>query len=134
MGSSRPGMVNGQAVRFFQKLFLDLDGGCFLAHPREFVAVVYFFEGSEVAERAARRTHRVAWTIQAGVYQKKALADSEAKRVNSKSLPAAVAAVLHGGRPVFVLQLGRYATYAQAAASLAETKKLPRGSFVAVTR
>lgn len=100
----------------------------------QFDRVVYFFDGTEIATLAGQRTHCVAWTIQAGVFTKKPRADAAAQSLSRDGLAAVVMPVLRKGRPVFVLQLGRSATYDQAAAALGKTADLPEGAFVAPAR
>jgi len=100
----------------------------------QFDRVIYLFRGSDIAQQAARRTHSVAWTIQAGAYRNKSLAESEAAKLSSKDLPAEVEVVLLEGEPAFIVQLGRFPTYEQAMASLPTARKIRAGAFVAPTR
>ncbi|MDY6913578.1 MAG: SPOR domain-containing protein [Planctomycetota bacterium] len=100
----------------------------------EFGRVTYFFNGSELAKRAGRRTHCTSWTIQAGAFRRKGSATAAAAKLVSKNTLAVSRGVLYDGKPMFVVQVGRYPTYEQAIAELDKVKSKTGDAFVTVTR
>jgi len=100
----------------------------------QFDRVVYLFGDSQLARLAARRTHCTAWTIQAGAYADKRRADLAAKRLRDKKLPAVSRATLRDGKPLFLVLVGRFASYEQAAAALGRTKERRPDAFIVTTR
>jgi len=100
----------------------------------QFNRVVYFFAGSQLAGRAGRRLHARRWTIQAGAFRIRKLADEFAGRLRKQNLPAVARPVASPDRPVFAVQVGRYQTYDQASAALQSVRRLADDAFVTVTR
>jgi len=99
-----------------------------------FDRVIYFFDGSELARRAERRVRCSDWTIQVGAFADKPRADAAAAQLRANKINAFTHPVLDDNRPVFVVQIGRYPTYEQAAVGLAEVKRQQSDAFVTVTR
>jgi len=113
--------------------------GCVLQRKRQwrkaelqFRQVVEYFGGSEFARRSSRRVNATAWTVQAGAFAGRPGANSLAKELRSGGLAADVIPVLSGGRPLFVVVVGRYKTYEQAVKSLNGVRKHQTGAFVTV--
>jgi len=100
----------------------------------QFDRVVYLFADSELAGLARRRTHSTAWTIQTGAFREKIRADRAAAPLRDIGLSAFTQPLLQDQRPLFVVQVGRFDTYEQAAASLSEVQKHQPDSFVITTR
>jgi len=100
----------------------------------QFDRVLYLFRETDLARQAARRTHCVAWTIQAGVYRSKPVAEHEAGELHTRDLPAKVEVVVLDGSPAFVVQLGRFAAYEQTQAALVTARKLRPKAFIFPTR
>jgi len=100
----------------------------------QFDRVVHLFGDSKLGRLAARRTHCTAWTIQAGAYTSKRRADLAAKRLRDKKLPAVTEAILRDGKPLFLVLVGRFATYERAAADLHQTKTHKPDAFILTTR
>lgn len=96
--------------------------------------VVHVFAGSEIARRAERRLRCVAWTVQAGAYEKKAAADTEAVRFRAARLPANTRPVLVDGKLRFFVQVGWYDTRDKASALLPAVRKLRADAFVIPSR
>ena len=96
--------------------------------------VSHVFAGSEIARRSERRLRCVAWTVQAGAYEKKASADAEVARLRAAALPANTRAVLVDGKLRFFVQVGWYDTRDKAAASLPPVRKLCPAAFVIPSR
>lgn len=99
----------------------------------QFDRLVHLLGDSDLGARAARRTHCTAWTIQAGAFRKKDLAELSAKNFKSEGLPASVYPLMYDSEPLFVVQLGRYPTYEQAEAALSSYKQVEGTAFIVPT-
>jgi tetratricopeptide (TPR) repeat protein len=96
--------------------------------------VAHVFAGSEIARRAERRLRCVAWTVQAGAYEKKAAADTEAVRLRAARLPASTRPVLVDGKLRFFVQAGWFDTRDKAAALLPAVRKVRPDAFIIPSR
>lgn len=94
----------------------------------------YFFRGSELAMRAARRINCRAWTVQAGAFSDKGSADTAAEKLRRAKLPATVEPTLSREKLIFVVQVGRYAAYEQAVGALEGVRQHVDDAFVITTR
>ncbi len=99
-----------------------------------FQKVIYFFDGSELAKLASRRVNCVAWSIQAGAFEKKANAEKAAAEFAGSGIQATALPVVESGKLVYIVQVGRYATYEQAVATLDKVRKTKGDAFVVTTR
>ncbi len=99
----------------------------------QFDRVVYLFEGSKLAQLAGRRVRCTAWTIQVGAFKRKDRAASAGKRLREEKIPVIHKAILYDGRPLFVVQMGRFATYEQAMAELPAIQDHTPDAFVVPT-
>ena len=99
-----------------------------------FDRLIYLFPKSKVAALAGRRIRGVAWTVQVGAYRKKSRADQAAAALRADRLAAEVRPILQEGRPLFLVQAGRFQGYDQAAARLPELRRLHPDAFVTVTQ
>ncbi|MGA2265959.1 MAG: SPOR domain-containing protein [Phycisphaerae bacterium] len=100
----------------------------------QFSRVMELFPGTELEARADRRIHGRAWTVQVGAFENRKHAEDVVKELANKSIQADVVPMMNEGKPAFMVQAGRYATYEQAAAALAPVKKLQSDAFVTATR
>ena len=100
----------------------------------QFDRLDYLFPKSELAKLAGRKIRCTAWTHQAGSFSDKSRADAEAKRLKERNLPAESKSIAQDGRLVHVVQVGRFATYEQAAAAVGKTKQHQADAFITVTR
>jgi len=100
----------------------------------QFDRVVFLLPGTGLARKSARRTHGTSWTIQAGLYKSKVRAAAVARSLSGKHLSAAVVAIIAENRPMFVVRVGRFATYEQAAAMLPQVRHKQKDAFVTPTR
>ncbi|MBL7133392.1 MAG: SPOR domain-containing protein [Phycisphaerae bacterium] len=100
----------------------------------QFSRLDYFFRGSELAMRAARRINCRAWTVQAGAFDEKGKANSAAAKLQRANLSATVEPILSREKLVFVVQVGRYAAYEQAVATLEGVRQHVDDAFVITTR
>ena len=99
-----------------------------------FFRVMHYFDGSEMAKRARRRAQATAWTVQVGAFEQQANADPAARELVGQGLPAFVRTVTEDDKLLFLVQVGRYAAYEEAAAKAAELKRRLRDAFVTTTR
>lgn len=100
----------------------------------QFNRVVHFFPKSEFGRRAARRVHARRWTIQAGAYRSSQSAESAAEALRRENLPAVSRPQPQADEPLFVVEVGRYRTYEQAAAALGNVRRHRKDAIIAVTR
>jgi len=108
--------------------------GKWLEADVEFDRVIYLFPDTDLAERAADRVRGRAWTVQAGAYTDRKLADRAARELRSAGLPAQTRSELKAGRPLFVVSVGRFPTYEEAATSLEGVRSRRADAFVTTTR
>jgi len=101
---------------------------------RQFNKVIYHAEGSQLAVQASRRVHKTHWTIQAGAFEHKQRAQAEADRLGGESLEVRIWPEKAGKKLLFILQVGLFPTYEQAAAELPKVRKYKPDAFVTVTR
>jgi len=100
----------------------------------QFNRLIYRFGDSALAGRARARVHCSMWTVQAAAYSRKARAAAAAAKLRRSGLSSFSRAVSTGGELLFVVQVGRYATYEQAASALPDVRKHSKDAFVTVTR
>jgi len=100
----------------------------------QFDRVAHVFAGTEVARRAQRRLRCLAWTIQAGAFANKKLADADAARLRARKLSAVVRPITAGGELRFVVQVGWHESYERAAAALPSIRRYRSDAFVTPTR
>lgn len=100
----------------------------------QFGRLDYFFRGSALAMRAARRINCRAWTVQAGVFGQKAGANAVVEELRGKNLAAKVEPLLSREKLVFIVQVGRHAAYEQAIETLQSVRQHVDDAFVITTR
>lgn len=100
----------------------------------QFSRVIELFGGEELAERSARRIHGRSWAIQVAAFNDRAGAEAVVKELAGQGVRADVAPTMGKGRPLFVVQTGRFTTWEQATAALPSLKKLRPDAFVTSTR
>ncbi len=108
--------------------------GRWLDADLQFSRLDYFFRGTELAMRTARRTNCRAWTVQAGAFNEKDRADALAEELRGKNLAATVEPLLGRQKLNFIVQVGRYAAYKEAVEALAGVKLHVNDAFVVTTR
>lgn len=108
--------------------------GEWIQADRQFNALVELFDGGELAGMATLRVHAKAWTIQAGAFTRRGLADDETLRLRKAGLDVRTWDVLRPSGPMLVVQVGRFRNYIQAVKALKSTTSLSPDSFVNVTR
>lgn len=99
-----------------------------------FDRVVDLFKEEELGKRSANRTHSRAWTVQAGLYRQRDVALEGMNKLAVKNLPAEARGCLRDGKPAYLVQVGRYATFDQAREALKQVQPLRADAFVAPTR
>lgn len=108
--------------------------GRWLDADLQFSRLDYFFRGTKLAMRAARRINCRAWTVQAGAFNEKDRADALAEELRGKNLAATVEPLLGREKPNFIVQVGRYAAYKKAVEALAGVRLHVNDAFVVTTR
>ena len=108
--------------------------GRWSAADEQFDRVVHVFAGTEIAGRAERRLRCLAWTVQAGAFARQAHAHAEALRLRGLKLQAVARPGSPGPKLYFVVQVGLYGTYEQAAAVLPSVRRHCRDAFITPTR
>jgi tetratricopeptide (TPR) repeat protein len=82
----------------------------------QFSRLIYQFPGSQLARQAGRNIYATAWTIQTPCVRDRRTAQATADELKAKGQDvAAVAALASDEGMMFVVQVGRFATYEQAA-------------------
>ncbi len=99
----------------------------------QFRRLRHHFADSELAGRAERRVHCDSWTVQVGAFRSKSSADELAADLRRQRLQAFTQPITEGGTLLFVVQVGLYPTYEQAAAALGGVRKIQSDAFVIVT-
>lgn len=101
---------------------------------KQFDRVVHVFAGTERARLAEVRMRCTAWTVQAGAYERKGDAESEARRLAKEGLAARVAPVQTKGRLEFRVNVGAFETRDGANSTLRAVSEVKKDAFVTVTR
>jgi TolA-binding protein len=104
--------------------------------------LIYLFAGAPLAEKARRKVRCTAWTIRDGTTSDRPAALEAAAKLTKAGLPATVREMLEGdaseGRPsarlTFAVEVGRYPTYAQAAAALPAALAKAKDAVITETR
>lgn len=99
-----------------------------------FDRVIHFAADSQTGKLAARRVRSRAWTIQAGAFEQRTRAETELKKLEEGHLSGKVQEVMEDGRLLYLVQIGRYATYEQAVSQLTNVLKVKNDAHVTVTR
>lgn len=92
--------------------------------------VLHVYQATDVARRAEQRLRCRTWTIQAGAYARKALADAEAARLRRGGLAARTGVLRPGSALQFAVHVGMYGTYDQAAAGLGDVRRHRADAFI----
>jgi tetratricopeptide (TPR) repeat protein len=100
----------------------------------QFDRVVHVFAGTQAARRAERRLRCVAWTVQAGAFARRDAARAEAARLRARGLTVVTRPETVDAKLCFLVQVGLYDTYEQAAAALPAVRALRSDAFVTPTR
>ncbi|MGB2823617.1 MAG: SPOR domain-containing protein, partial [Phycisphaerae bacterium] len=100
----------------------------------QFDRVSHVFAGTQVARRAERRLRCLAWTIQAGAFSTKKLAEADASRLRAAKLAAVTRPLTVAGKLQFLVQVGWYDSYERAAAALPTVRRHRSDAFVTPTR
>lgn len=95
--------------------------------------VVHFFADTHLGRLAARRSHSTVWTIQTAAFRQRSRAQAAAATLRTDGLQAAARGMLHESEPLFVVQVGRFATYEQAAAALPAAQAHAADAFIVPT-
>ena len=99
-----------------------------------FDRVMYLFAGTELARRSELHVRCTAWTIQAAAFTDKSGADATAAALRSRDFPVETQPALRDGKLVFLVCVGRYATFAQAEPNLPRVRRHYGDAFITTTR
>ena len=115
--------------------------GCVLQHlgqrraaDQQFSHVTYYYPDTEAASHAARAINASAWTVQAGSLARLSAAQADTKRFASLGQQVQALPVLAGGKTRYVIQVGRFARYEDAAALLPQVRQIQSDAFVTTAR
>lgn len=97
---------------------------------QQFHKVIYNYPDTQPARRAARLINCTVWTIQAGAFNRMQPAQLAAGRLKQSALPAQAVAVLLDGSASYLVQVGRFNSYDEAAAMLTKVRKVQSDAFV----
>jgi len=89
---------------------------------------------SRLAGPTRRRSRCQAWTFQIAAFGQKGLAEDESARLAKIGLPTTVEPTIANDRLEFVVQAGRYDTYAQAAAHAKQVRRFAADAPLVPTR
>lgn len=99
-----------------------------------FSRLMFLFEGTPMAQRAASMVRCTAWTVQVGAFASARNAEAMTQQLREKGLPVNVEKVTRDGKLLHQVQVGRYSAYEQATAALVEVRKYARDALVIPTR
>jgi tetratricopeptide (TPR) repeat protein len=91
--------------------------------------VVSQYSATPAGIEAARRIHATAFTLQTGAYASPVTAQGEIDRLRSAGYAGRIVKAMRGTQPLNAVQVGRYRTYAEAAAAAVQ---LSRQGFTAM--
>lgn len=97
---------------------------------RHFHHVSFLFPGSPLARRAEDLAGADAWTVQVGSFRQARNAEALERKLRAAGLDARALAVLAGKDLRYVVHVGRYNTYAAAAATVDDVRKHVPDAFV----
>jgi len=100
----------------------------------QFDRLLHDFPASRLAAPTRRRIRCQAWTFQIAAFSQKGLADDESARLAKIGLPTTVEPTIASDRLEFVVQAGRYDTYAQAAAHAEQVRRFATAAPLVPTR
>lgn len=100
---------------------------------QEFHKLVYYFPNSEPAQRAGRLINSTAWTVQAGSFSKMQYAKAAAAKLQAQGLAARTAPVMTPKGLLYVVQVGRYSKFEQAAKIVAQVRQIQPDAFIVAT-
>jgi tetratricopeptide (TPR) repeat protein len=99
-----------------------------------FQRVIFLFGQSKLARQARARVNGRKWTIQIGSYSKRQNASVAAKPFREAKMKTCIEPAIRNGRMTFLLQVGRWEKYKQAAGQLEAVRRMKTDAFLQVTR
>lgn len=100
----------------------------------EFYKVTYYFPNTEPARRAGRAINSTAWTVQTGSFANMRAAETAAKKLRGQNLPAQAASAMSDSGVRYVVQVGRFDRFEEAATTVAQARKIQSDAFITSTR
>ncbi|HUT61727.1 MAG TPA: hypothetical protein VNA25_28145 [Phycisphaerae bacterium] len=97
----------------------------------QFDRLIYLFDGSPQAKLAGRKVRSRAWTIRTGQFDSRREAEKAAEGLRARKLDASTGEIQRQGRLAFVVEVGSFATYRQAAVAMGHVQPpLEKASIV----
>jgi tetratricopeptide (TPR) repeat protein len=103
--------------------------GRFSAADKYFQHLIDRYPGTQASVEALRRIHFDAFTIQTGAFASTITAQGEVDRLRAAGLDGRMAKTMRGSQVLYAIQVGRYATYPEAAAA---AQRISRTGFQAM--
>lgn len=99
-----------------------------------FQRVIFLFKPSALTKLARVRVNGRKWTIQVGSYDKRYNATVAAKLFRQANMKTYIEPAIRDGKMAFLLQVGRWEKYGQAAGQLQAVRRMKADAFLQVTR
>lgn len=100
----------------------------------KFDRLIYLFDGSPQAKLAGRKIRSRAWTIFAGQFDDRRAAEKAAERLRDRKLDVSTREIHRQGRLAFVVEVGSFATYRQAAVAMGNVQPPLEQASIVETR
>lgn len=113
---------------------LLLQKGQFRQADVQFSRLMYLFPDSDLTKRARRLFNAEAWSVQAGLFDSSASADSRVSQLTRSGLHARKQEQLAEGELVYAVLVGRFPTAEEAQAILPEVRKIAPDAYLTVDR
>ncbi len=94
----------------------------------------YYFEGSDLAQRADQRVFSRAWMVQAGAFRAGANARNVRDKLLKRNFPVEAKPSIIEGNLHYLVLVGRYTRYKQASQICSRVRRIVDGAFVTTTR
>ncbi len=99
-----------------------------------FQRVIFLFGQSTLAKQARERVNGRKWTIQVGSYSERHNARNAAGLFSREKMKTYIEPSIRDGRMAFLLQVGRWENFEQAAGQLEAVRRMKADAFLQVTR
>lgn len=99
-----------------------------------FSRAMHYFAGTREGKWAATRIHGRAWTVQAGAFANAANARAAMTPLAKAKLSARTEDVIRNGKRMYVVRVGRYASYDEAKQALASVCRVRKDAYIGVAK
>jgi tetratricopeptide (TPR) repeat protein len=100
----------------------------------QYSRLIFQFTNSQMARQAGRCIYATGWAIQTPPVRDKRTAQANADELKAKGLDAVVSAVPADEGMMFTVQVGRFATYQQAADQYEQVKAIQADTYITVIK